>query len=461
MLPKTFSCIDVETTGCSPAYDRIIEIGIIKVENNTVTKTLSTLINPERSIPREITLLTGITEKDLENAPTFSSIKDEVRNLTKDVYFVAHNARFDYSFIKSEFLRLDESFSAKLLCTAKLSRTLFPNYRHHNLDSIIERFNIHCSARHRALGDAEVLVKFLHIIEKQFDESVLDTVLKTVLKRPTLPPTLTTELIDSLPEKPGVYTFYDQKGLPIYIGKSKNIKDRVVSHFLQATTVAKETKIFQSIYSIETKTTDGELGALLLESQLIKQHQPLLNRKLKQTNYFLAITQDKTTDGYLKIKTQELSLVTEEKLSEILAIFRTKRQLEDRLLELAEEFKLCKKLLGIEKSKGNCFGYHLGTCNGACVGKELPVRYNLRFTEAFIKTKIREWPFSGPIAIREGDTTHIIFRWCYVRAIDTHLPAEEDSSKQPLFDYDAYKILSSFLLNPSNLKNVKILPKIP
>src|SRR5476649_2448024 len=139
MLPNKLAFVDIETTGMRSFYDRILEIGILRVENNEVTKTFKSLLNPQSYIPSEITMITGITARDIENAPTFRQIKDAILEILDDCVFVAHNARFDYGFLKSEFQRENHSFSSKHFCTVRLSRALYPQQSHHNLDSIIQR----------------------------------------------------------------------------------------------------------------------------------------------------------------------------------------------------------------------------------------------------------------------------------------------------------------------------------
>src|SRR5437868_4812001 len=168
MLPKKLAFVDIETTGGRSFYDRVLEIGILRVEENQIVKTFHSLINPQAYIPPEITLLTGITARDIENAPTFRQIKDEILETLTDCIFVAHNVRFDYGFLKNEFQRENISFKSKHFCTVRLSQILYPMHRHHNLNAIIERFNFHCEQRHRALDDAQILFEFYKKIQEQF-----------------------------------------------------------------------------------------------------------------------------------------------------------------------------------------------------------------------------------------------------------------------------------------------------
>ncbi len=443
--------VDVETTGGSPVYGRIIEIGIIRVKNNTIVDSFETLVNPQMHVPPEISMLTGIDLNVLENAPTFYSIKDQIYELLDGAIFVAHNARFDYSFIREEFKRVELRFSARQLCTAKLSRKLFPSFKHHNLDSIIERFGIECDARHRAMGDAKVLWNFLQITSQSIEPKTLQEAIRFVSKDITLPPAISRDVIDSLPESPGVYTFYGTGGIELYIGKSINLKERIQSHFQHAAHDPKESRIFSTIASLEVVQTEGELGALLEESRRIKMHKPLYNRLLRETHGVVVCTQGQTEHGYFTATLADVHTINPTHIGDILAVFKTIKQAKKYLHELAKEHILCSKLLGVENTSDTCFGYQLKTCNGACAQKELPAKYNLRFLAAFQKTKIKQWPFSGPIAIREGNTAHVVSHWCYLGELsDDSDISQLNSNENLVFDYDTYKILQRFLLHPTS-----------
>src|SRR5260221_8389218 len=142
MLPSKIAFVDTETTGLSVTRDRIIEIGILRVENGKIVKKYQTLLDPGFIFPDVITSITGITPQELVGAPTFRQVKDEIREMLNDCIFVAHNVRFDYAFLRNEYRREHATFSSKHFCTARLSRRLFPKEHSHSLDSIIERFDI-------------------------------------------------------------------------------------------------------------------------------------------------------------------------------------------------------------------------------------------------------------------------------------------------------------------------------
>jgi len=440
---ERLAIIDVETTGTSPLRDRIIEVGILRIENGKLVSSFESLVNPQCHIPPEITMLTGIHAGELEHAPTFYSLKDQIREVLRDAIFVAHNARFDYSFIKSEFQRQEESFTSRQLCTAKLSRTLFARYRRHNLDSLIERFGFTCDGRHRAMGDAKVLWDFLQMIKKTLAPEKIENAIKLVTKTASLPTAISRDMIDALPEKSGVYTFYNSDGAPLYIGKSINLKERILSHFADATTSAKEAKVFRSIGSLEVQETDGELGAFLAESRLIKKYKPLYNRQLRETSRFVIAVKQEDKSGYLTVNLQEVTTIAPDEIGTILGVFRSFAQAKKHLTHMASDHELCKKLLGVERASDACFGYQLDTCRGACVGREFCAKYNIRFLEAFGKTRLKRWPFDGAIAIYEGKTAHVVSHWCYLGTFDEHT---NSVTPEYHFDYDTYKILSRHLL---------------
>ena len=471
MLPTHFSFVDLETSGARSRFDRVIEIGIVRVENDKIVESFSSLINPEVHIPEDITRLTGIRESDLVHSPSFFEIADKVQELLKDTVFVAHNVRFDYGFLKMEFKRLNKSFTQKHFCTVRLSRALYPQYPRHNLDSLIERMNYTIEKRHRALDDAQVLFHFYKKAKKEFPQEIFESALKKVLQKPYLPIKLSEKTLDDLPESPGVYIFYGSldntpslpsENLPLYIGKSINLKERVLSHFSGDIHSPLEMKIAQQIESIETIQTSGELGALFLESQLIKKRLPLLNRQLRLKQELVGLKKTTTPDGYLSIEINTFSSPPVEDLDSFMGFFRSRKQAKDFLADIAKENTLCEKILGLEKSTSSCFGYRLERCKGACQGKESPLSYNMRYIKAFSQTKIKQWPFDGPVVISEinelQETTEhfLVDKWCLLSAIstDSYGTMKETDWKYE-FDLDTYKILSRFLKDPRNLNKIR------
>lgn len=466
-LPQKLAFVDIETTGGNFTHDRIIEVGIVRVENNKIVKTFQSLVNPQEFLPLEITYLTGITAAQLERAPTFRAIKSDLQELLNDCIFVAHNARFDLGFLKSEFKRLHYTFSPKHLCTVKLSRLLYPRCKHHNLDAIIKRHTITCAQRHRAFDDASVLWEFYQKILNSFTTGKIAEAVQFTLRRPSKPIYIQQKVLDGLPEQPGVYIFYDSEGMPLYIGKSLNVKTRILSHFSSDYISPREMKISQYIRDIEVIKTAGELGALLTESDLIKKQQPLYNRKLRQTRQMIIAKEACTMDGYSTLILEEISSIHQETLYATLGVFKNKLQAKQHLSYLAREFNLCDKLLGLQKCKDVCFGYSLKRCLGACVHKEESDSYNQRFQLAFAKTRISLWPFTGPILIKEQNPhsglaeTFLIDQWCYLgRIIEDVYGQTQFKPYTKSFDFDMYTIIKKYVKNPSNKRRIQIISEI-
>lgn len=446
-LPAKLAFVDVETTGLRPTYDRIIELGILRVEDGKITKTLNTLVDPGLYLPPEIVVLTGINSTDLDKSPSFRDLLDLVEEILEGATFVAHNARFDYAFIKNEFKRYGVKFSAKQICTAKLSRQVLPALGRYNLDKIISTLGFECEVRHRAYNDAKVLWDLWQYLEKGYSESFSQSI-NALLKRPSIPAKLSPEIIKNLPHKSGIYIFYGEGGYPLYVGKSTDIKKRVLSHFTADHASSLEMKITQNVQSIDFVVTSGELGALILESQTIKKLQPLYNRKLRHSYEMVVLKKKQNSDGYLELEFERLSSISVSELENIVGIFRSLKQAKSSLIYLSKEYNLCDKLLGLESSKGGCFNQRLGRCFGACLKKEIYQKYNLRFLEAFTRSRIRSWPFEGSVLIEEGDDdkreTFVVNNWCLVGEGETHK-----------FDLDIYKILNSYLKSPKNVNRVK------
>ncbi len=455
-ITSAYNIVDTETTGLHPLKDRIIDIAILRVENGKVVREYNSLINPHIRINDHITRITGITQEHINKAPEFGEVKNEIKELLTDTVFIAHNARFDYAFVKNEFLRYQDSIKLKTLCTVRLSRMLFPKLKSHSLENLINEFGIKVNQRHRALADTKAVFQFLQTAQAIKGNESVEKAFTALKKKPSIPRYLTNKDFDDLPESPGVYIFWADD-IALYVGKSVNIKDRVRSHFTSDHATSKDLKISSQIKKIETITTAGELGALLLESQLVKKLFPLYNKQLRREQTPVTVTRGQNGKGYFGAKlNRDNTALSDHHL--VLSTYRSIKQAKEDLYQLAEEFRLCPKLLALEKSKDTCFNYQLNKCSGACINKEEPVRYNVRFVEAFAKSQIQKWPFTGTVALVEENglnkESHIVNNWCYLGTIKT-LEDFEQISENTDFDYDMYKILKKFIFSKG--KNLKIL----
>ncbi|AKM79986.1 TPA: hypothetical protein DDX46_01500 [Candidatus Saccharibacteria bacterium] len=452
--------VDVETDGMNYVNGHVIEVAAIRVENGEIVDEFRSLINPGKSVPYFITNITGITTSDVQDAPKFDEIADQLYEVMEGALFVAHNVRFDYSFLKQEFKRIGMDFAPRQLCTVRLSRALYPEVKGHKLADLIARHGFSFTDRHRAYDDALVLWQFMQLIRQEFSEQVVDQAFKKQLRHPSLPRQLSWDIVNNLPESHGVYYFDDEQGVPIYIGKSVNIRRRVMSHFTRDTEENKEFKMAQQVHHIRYEQTGGELEALLLESHLIKTIQPLYNRRLRRQRELVVARQTFDAHGYSIVGLESLTLSDEPLERNILATYSRRAQAKESLLRTVRDFRLCPKLCGLEKAKGACFSYQLGKCAGACVGEELPASYNQRVEEAFDRKRIESWPHEGPVLVAEStEGVHkgfVVDDW----RIIGHIEQEEDfdavfrSNEQP-FDLDAYRILHAFM---TSNKKVRVTP---
>src|SRR5438105_82041 len=284
MFARAIAFVDLETTGATPTGDRITEIGIVRVADGELVDEWTTLVNPERSIPEEIRILTGITNEMVRDKPTFAELRREVLERLDGHLFVAHNARFDYGFLKHEFRRCALAFTADVLCSVRLSRRLYPEADGHSLDALIARHGLQDTflprdgasqprapeaaartGRHSALGDARAIWRFVQAVYRDRASDEIEAAVRRLLKIPSLPPQLAPDALEKLPEGPGVYRFYGVNELPLYIGKSVNLRDRIRSHFSSDYRSANDVRISSEIQRIEVDETAGELGALLRE----------------------------------------------------------------------------------------------------------------------------------------------------------------------------------------------------
>lgn len=370
-----FSVIDIETTGGTSRSDRITEIAIINYSEGKIIDTYSTLIHPERSIPPYITRITGITNDMVRDSPKFFEVAKKIVNMTEGTIFVAHNVRFDYSFIQQEFKNLGYTFSKKKLCTLALSRKLIPGLKSYGLKNLTQHFNIELTNHHRALDDAKATTELLGILMKvKGSESTSKSFINQGIHESRLPASISLETLHALPESCGVYYLHDAEGHVIYVGKSINIQKRIMEHFSKMT--RKAAKLQEMVYEITYEITGSELVALLMESTEIKRLQPVINKTQKRKTRPFNVVIKKNIDGYLALDLQHGN--SKDNDSEKIKSFRSKKSAQQYIQWATREFQLCSTINNQTEVQKKCFLHTLGICKGACVGKELPTYYNER-----------------------------------------------------------------------------------
>ena len=455
MDTSSLAYVDVETTGSRPGKDRITEVGIVITENHVIVEEWQSLVNPGIHIPVFIQSLTGITPDLLESAPSFDRIASDIRQLLDGRIFIAHNAKFDYGFIRNEFRRMEQDFKSPVACTVKLSRQLYPEQKRHNLDTLLRVHNIECAHRHRALDDARALPLIVSSMLEEKGQQAVDDAIVQQTRSTNLPTHIDQQLVDQLPHTPGVYLFYGENDALLYIGKSINIHNRVLSHFSSANANDRSMRLVDQLRRIDHINTAGELGALLLEAELIKSKQPLFNRKLRRNKSLLSIHWDNTLAA--KPDIVDTGSLQMSDMSKLYGLFRSRRQATERLRKIAEQHELCHKLVGLEKGKGACFAHQLGKCRGVCAGKEPELQHRMRMQQALSSIKLETWPYEGRLGVRETNPVtgqqmiHVVDQWRLIASVDNEADLKQldiSASLQPL-DMDTYKILVR------HIKNVK------
>lgn len=370
-----YAIIDIETDGGSLKSSKITEIAIFLHDGEKVVDSFISLVDPESYIPPFITQLTGISNDMVVGAPKFYEVAKQIIEITKDAIFVAHSVNFDYTIIRNEFRKLGFDFTRDKLCTVKLSRKLIPLQPSYSLGKLADSLGIEINGRHRAGGDAEATVKLFEMLIALDNKKVTKGNIK-----PGDPkfdnPNISAEQINMLPQEAGVYYFFNSDRDLIYVGKSKNIRKRVMTHLLNSHT-NKGMAMRKEIADIDFEVTGNELVALLKESDQIKQKKPFFNSAQKRTYFQYGLFSNQQLDGFIRL---ELKKIKEGSLP--LTAYSSRKEGTEHLYKLNEEFNLCLTLTGLNTSPGACFHYKIKQCNGACHGKESADNYNKRVMEA-------------------------------------------------------------------------------
>jgi len=456
-LDRDLVCVDLETTGGNPAWHRIIEIGTVEIDRDGAVREWSTLVNPGCRIPPTIAAFTGITDEMVAGAPAFAEVRRELKARLDGRLFIAHNARFDYGFVRSEFARLEERWSAKSLCTVRLSRRLFPGERGHSLDAVMARHGLSCGARHRALGDARVLHDLLALWRREVEPARLGAALEAALHETPLPAGLPPGLADELPEGGGIYRMFGPDDALLYVGKSRNIRSRVLEHFAGAPGSAAAHRLASQVRRVSWLETAGELGALLAEARAVKLEQPLLNKRLRTGGPAFTVRLEPTAGGAARAAVVEFDALAPAEQQELYGLYRDRRSAQRALDELARAHGLCRRVLGLERGAGadggTCFDFQLGRCRGACAGREPAGLHDPRVRLALAAQRLKPWPYRGRILVGERDWRgeqdwHVLAGWRYLGTVRERADADGVDPDATAFDPDVYRILKRFLAAP-------------
>lgn len=456
MLP-CYVLLDLETTGANPIHDRITEVAAMRIEHGKVVTKWSSLIDPGQRIPPFIQQLTGISDAMVAGAPAFGDVLPELATLLNGAVLVAHNVRFDHGFLKQAAAREGVDLRVKTLCTVRLSRKLYPQARGHGLDAIMRRHGLHTTARHRAMGDVEVLHQWLDIAQTELGSAAVENAAQALLRGSVcLPPHLETPM-DEIPDSPGVYLFFGEGDMPLYIGKSVRLRSRVLSHFQSDHRDARELRLVQEVRRVEWQETAGEFGALLLEMRLIKERQPLMNRQLRRERQLCSWQLSDDAEARPLLRLVRDDALDPRLFSRLYGCYRSKRQAVEELRKLAERHALCLQTLGLESGKGRCFAQQMGLCKGVCCGLEPQQRHYARLQLALATDRLRTWPYVGPIGLREHSPAHdrtdvhVFDQWRYLGTARSEPDLEalmegRRGAETGGFDLDLYRLLLGRLM---------------
>ncbi len=368
-----YSILDIETTGGKYNEEGITEIAVYKFDGHKVVDQFISLVNPEIPIQPFVVGLTGINNEMLRNAPKFYEVAKRIVEITEGTIIVAHNAKFDYRILRTEFQRLGFEYERESLCTVELSKKLIPGQNSYSLGKLVRALGIPLSDRHRASGDAQATVKlFKMLLAKDSDKEILKNSVRNSPKNQM--DTKLIRLLEELPSITGVYYLHDPQGEIIYIGKSRNIKKRVNQHFTSENRKSRE--IQKEVASVSFEATGNELNALLKENEEIKRNKPKYNKALTKTIFSYALYQSSDAEGYIHLKIGKA-----DGRKKNVTTFTNLHQAKAMLQSIVEEYNLCQRLTGIHSGNGSCFNYSIKECNGACIGEESAEEYNARIRE--------------------------------------------------------------------------------
>jgi DNA polymerase-3 subunit epsilon len=377
-----YAIVDIETTGSYAAANGITEICIIQHDGEKVTGVFESLVNPGQPIPRYIQAMTGITDEMVSHAPRFESIAAQVYGLLENRVFVAHNVNFDYSFVLASLRECGYDLKDKKLCTVRLSRKIFPGQASYSLGNLCRSLGIQIQNRHRAGGDTRATAELFHLLVRNDREEHIRKSLERGSKEYSLPPHVSKEDFDRLPYTPGVYYFHNAKGKVIYVGKARNIRYRVNSHFSNNSAGRQKQRFLQHIHSISYESCGTELMACILESVEIRKRWPAFNHAQKRWEDIYGLFAYEDQRGFLRLAIDK----TRNRLNPVYS-FHYLADGQAMLRKLVREFRLCPVLSNVQKRSEDCQAHRDGNCNGACRGQESVGDYNERVQVAMESLK--------------------------------------------------------------------------
>jgi DNA polymerase-3 subunit epsilon len=408
-LHRPLAFVDLETTGLGPGAHRIAEIGIVTLDGDGALEEWTSLVNPGRYHAVE-----GVPEEAFQSAPRFADVAHDVERRLRGRLLVAHNARFDYAFLKAEFERAGSPFDAQALCTVMLSRKLYPRHAGHNLDAVAARHGLVAGVRHRALPDAQLLHQFWQAIANDFPARSIWAAVDKLLAEPLLPPHLDLGLVHALPEKPGVYLLRGANGEVLRIGRAANLRREVKDYFRLDRISGSAAKISCELRNIEWRVSEGSLSARLDEIGL----------KEKELGSLPAPSWTIRVDP-ARIPIAQV-IAADEMVSRgeaLFGIFPSERKAANALARVATRKDLCAALVGLDKAR--CVLCAAGDCTAQ------RRQHLVQALTALSSLRLQPWPYAGPVGVREGRTVHVFDDWQWLGSAKTSAEVAELAHLRP------------------------------
>jgi DNA polymerase III subunit epsilon len=435
--------VDIETSGLGPKGpngDRITEIGVVTVDDGRATE-WTTFLNPGMQFGASARELKGIADDEVVDAPRFADIARDLEARLKGRLFIAHNARFDFSFVRAEFERAGIFFLPQVLCTVMLSRKLYSSSSAHDLDTVMRRHGLQTDQRHRALPDARLLWQFWQVLQKEHPPEHLSKIIEGLLAGPVLPAHLDAQLVERLPELPGVYVLRgegDNDGdAVLQVGKAANLKLHLTNYFRLDRISGKAAGISQQVRNITWRATLGAIGAQLLFKSIANTISP----KSKMRVAANLCSWQLSPDAYPCL---QLVAVSELKAGndETHGLFDSEKKAHNALLRLATQHQLCHALLGIREAPGlTCAGCAFDVmCR--CGPHTSRLRHFTQAVAALRPLRVAPWPYHGAIGVRERADLHVLDNWRYLGTGQTeHEVRQIMRGRQGEFDQDTFEFL--------------------
>jgi len=455
MIPlPSLAFVDLETSGLSPTANRITEIGVVTVDGNRVSE-WTTLVNPGRDISEHTRLFNGISNDAVGAAPHFKDIATDLSQRLAGRIFIAHNARFDFGFLRAEFERVGVEFQPQVLCSVMLSRKLYPNRSGHDLDTLMERHGLRAEVRHRALPDAQLIWQFWQVIQSEHPQEHIAAHIEALLAGPVLPEHLDPSLIERLPEARGVYVLHGQGNAVLHVGKADNLKLHLRNYFRIDRTSQKALAISDLITNITWQVTHGTIGAQLQMKALASAVAPTKEKRAVLSMYAWKLKPDE----YPCVELVALAN-RDSHDGDLYGLFDSERKARNALLRLATRGNLCHASLGIRQtSEVRCSACRLSEMS-RCGQRADRLNHLTKTLVALTPLRLPTWPYDGPIGIKERSDLHILEDWCYLgTAQSEHEVHQVLETRRNEFDQATFAFLSKTLARLPKKSIVQLPPR--